>query len=285
MIKIKLAAFSDEADSSINGQITELNKCGVYYTEPRFINGKNVADYNYNDCKEFCKIFADGGIKVWSVGSPLGKVDIDTDINAYLDTVKRVCENACALNTDKIRVFSFYNAYEKREKVFENLAKMVEVAKTFNVDLYHENEKDIYGDVLSRVKDVLDNVEGIKSVYDPANYIQVGEKADDTLLALHKRADYFHIKDVVEATGELVPAGYGDGKIDKLIEMIDKDTVLTLEPHLAIFDAFKDIDNTELKHKFKFTSNKEAFSFAVKSLKELLVKKGYEEINGEFIKK
>ncbi|MBO5928026.1 MAG: sugar phosphate isomerase/epimerase [Clostridia bacterium] len=284
MAKIRLAAFSDEAATSIQGQIKELNNCGVYLTEPRFINGKNVADYNAKECKEFCKIFADGGIKVWSVGSPLGKVDINVNFNEYIETIKRVCENACALETNKIRVFSFYNAYTERQKVLDNLNKMVEVASSFNVELYHENEKEIYGDNLARVIDVLENVKGIKSVYDPANYIQVGEKSNDTLLALHNRSDYFHIKDVVEKTGELVPAGYGDGDINKLVGMIEKDTVLTLEPHLAVFDAFKQVDNTEMKHKFKFTSNVEAFAFAVKSLKELLVKNGYREINGEFVK-
>ena len=45
--------------------------------------------------------------------------------------------------------------------------------------------------------DVLDNVKDLRCVYDPANFLQSGEKADKTLALLHNRADYFHIKDVI----------------------------------------------------------------------------------------
>ena len=101
---------------------------------------------------------------------------------------------------------------------------------------------------------------------------------------LHHRADYFHIKDVVAETGELVPAGYGDGDILKLIELIDEDKTLTLEPHLAVFDSFKSIDNTEMKHKFVYKNSNEAFDAAVIALKNLLKKAGYKEENGGFVK-
>ncbi|MFQ7076942.1 MAG: hypothetical protein ACLRSW_02885 [Christensenellaceae bacterium] len=57
----------------------------------------------------------------------------------------------------------------------------------------------------------MSNVKGLKYVYDPANYIQVGEEAERTLVSCAK-TDYFHIKDVTAETGELVPAGYGSGK-------------------------------------------------------------------------
>jgi sugar phosphate isomerase/epimerase len=122
-------------------------------------------------------------------------------------------------------------------------------------------------------------------VYDPANFLQVGESdSNKTLEALHSRAHYFHIKDVISATGELVPAGEGDGNIDKLVANIKDDKVLTLEPHLAIFDSYKSIDDTEMKNKYVFSSNEEAFDYAVKSLKNILVKNGYKEIKGAFVK-
>ena len=79
-------------------------------------------------------------------------------------------------------------------------------------------------------------------------------------------------------------AGYGDGKIDRLINMLDRSVTLTLEPHLAVFDAFKSIDKSIMKHKFKFENNEQAFTFAVNALKELLSKNGYVEKDGYFIK-
>jgi sugar phosphate isomerase/epimerase len=164
------------------------------------------------------------------------------------------------------------------------MQKMVDMGNKYGVRMCHENEKDIYGDTLERTVEILDNVKGLSCVYDPANFIQVGEKSSDTLSALHKRAYYFHIKDVIEQTGELVPAGEGDGDINKLVADIAYDKVLTLEPHLKIFDSYKSIDDTEMKNKYVFASNEEAFDCAVNSLKKILVKNGYKEIKGAFVK-
>jgi sugar phosphate isomerase/epimerase len=181
-------------------------------------------------------------------------------------------------------MFSFFNAYNQADKVKTYLKEMVAIASEEGVWLYHENEKDIYGDTLARVNEILAEVEGLRAVYDPANFLQVGEKADDTLDALVDKVGYFHIKDVIFETGELVPAGHGDGKIDELIAKLNRGTTMTLEPHLHIFDAFKSIDDTQMKHKFHFTSNGEAFDAAVSALKKLLTEAGYHEVEGGFTK-
>ena len=281
---IKLCAFSDEASSDAEGQIAALKRNGISLTELRSVGGKNVKDFTITEAAEIRNKFNNNGISVWSVGSPLGKVDLATDFETYLTTVKHVCELAVALGTDKIRVFSFYNAYNEPQKVFDRMNRMAEVAAEFGVTLYHENEKDIFGDTADRVLEIMKNVRGWKYIYDPANYIQTGEKAERTLSLFHKRTDYFHIKDVVASTGELVPAGYGDGKIDELISGISEDKVLTIEPHLTLFDAYKAIDGSEMKHKFTFNNGNEAFDAAVAALKTLLKKAGYREQGGAFIK-
>ena len=281
---IKLCAFADEADGTLEGQIKALNENSIPYLEVRGINGKSVAGFTVDEAKQYRKQLNDNGIFAWSLGSALGKVDITCDFEDYKNTVRHVCELAGVFGTDKIRMFSFYNAFEERNKVIDYLSQMVEIGKEFGVYMYHENEKGIYGDIGQRCVDILDNVKGIKCVYDPANFIQCGEKADDTLALLHKRADYFHIKDVDEKSQAIVPAGFGDGKVDKLIKDITDDKVLTLEPHLSAFVGFKDIDKTEMKHKFSFASPRVAFDAAVKATKDLLANAGYKEINGEFVK-
>lgn len=281
---IKLSAFSDEAASSICGQIEAMKRNNIRLTELRSVDGKNVLDFTIAEAKVYQKQLADNGIAVWSVGSPLGKVDISVDLDEYMEKVKYCCELANVLKTDKIRMFSFFNAYHEKNKVFDGLSRMAEIAKVYDVCMYHENEKDVYGDILERVLEIQREVPALKSVYDPANFLQVGEKADDTLPALIRKTDYFHIKDVIAETGELVPAGYGDGKINRLIEGIIDDKVLTLEPHLAVFAGYATIDNTEIKNKFYFTSNDEAFDVSVNALKKLLVAHGYKENGGSFTK-
>lgn len=281
---IRLCAFSDEASRELKGQIAALLRNGISLTELRSVGKKNVKDLTTGEAKEVRKELNGSGISVWSVGSPLGKVDLAADFNAYLDTVKHVCELAVVLGTDKVRAFSFYHAYQEPQKVYDRLNRMAEVAEEYGVTLYHENEKEIYGDTADRVLAIMENVRGWKYVYDPANFIQVGEKAERTLSLLHSKTDYFHIKDVIASTGELVPAGYGDGKIAELIDAIADDKVLTIEPHLALFDAYASIDGSEMKHKFTYKDGNEAFDAAVSALKNLLKNAGYRKENGAYIK-
>ena len=146
------------------------------------------------------------------------------------------------------------------------------------------NDKGLYGDNLARTKEVLDATPGLYYVYDPANFLQVGEKAADTLAELAPRAYYFHIKDVISETGELVPAGYGDGDLHGLVRAIKDDKVLTVEPHLKIFSGYVLNDKTVLKTKFHFESNVEAFDAAVAAIKKILVEEGYTEKEGAFVK-
>ena len=269
---IKLSAFSDEAGSSIAEQIAAMKRNGISYTELRSIDGKNVSDFTIEQAKEYQKTFEENGISVWSIGSPLGKADIEVDFAEYEKKVRHVCELAKIFKTDKIRMFSFWHANDKEEKVYENLRKMVAIGEEYGVQMCHENEKDIFGDIAERVLKIMENVDGLKYIYDPANFLQCDEPADKTLDLFHNKTEYFHIKDVIVESGALVPAGYGDGKIKELLERITDDKVLTLEPHLAVFDAYKSIDNTEMKHKFTYASANEAFDAAVAAIKK---KTGY----------
>lgn len=281
---IKLCAFSDEAGNSLDEQIIALKRNNISLMELRSIDKKNVADFTLQEAKDYQKKLEENDIQVWSIGSPIGKVSIDVDFEQYLKKVEHVCQIAQIFKTDKIRMFSFFKAYDHEEKVYEYLQKMVDVAKKYNVYLCHENEKDIFGDIAIRVKKIMDNVNGLKFIYDPANYLQCEQLATDTLNMFHDKTDYFHIKDVIVETGQLVPAGYGNGMIEELLRRINDDKVLTLEPHLTVFDAYKSIDNSEMKHKFTYKDNNEAFDAASNSLKALLVKVGYKEENGVFVK-
>lgn len=281
---IRLSAFSDEAGNGIYEQIDAMKRNGISLTELRSIDGKNVSEFTTKEAKEYQKIFEENGISVWSIGSPLGKADIEVDFKEYKNKVRHVCELAKIFKTTRIRMFSFWHANEKPEKVYKYLREMVKIGDEYGVSMCHENEKDIFGDISERVLSIMQNVEGLKYVYDPANFLQCDEPSEKTLDLFHDKTDYFHIKDVIMSSGELVPAGYGDGNIKELILRIKDDKVLTLEPHLAVFDAYKSIDNTEMKHKFTYSTANEAFDAAVIALKNLLNQAGYIEKNGVFVK-
>lgn len=281
---IKLCAFADESSSSLDGQIDALKRNNIPYLEIRSVEGKNVSELTDEEAQKIYEKLSANGLSVWSIGSPLGKAEVNVDFDEYLKKIERVCKIANILKAENIRCFSFFNGYEQSDLVIEQMKKMVAVGKKYGVKMCHENEKGVYGDTLERTVELLDKVEDLYCVYDPANFIQCEQKSEDTLSALHGRAHYFHIKDVIFETGELVPAGEGDGDINKLVGDINDDKVLTLEPHLQIFDAYKSIDDTEMKNKYKFDSNEEAFDTAVKALKGILIANGYKEKGDKFEK-
>jgi len=123
-------------------------------------------------------------------------------------------------------------------------------------------------------------------VFDPANFIEVGEDIGVALDTLFDITEYFHIKDAIYETGEIVPAGYGDGRLAELVSRLpqDRDIVLSIEPHLAVFSGYSEIDNTEMKNKFCYENNDRAFDAAAEAIKKLLTEAGYREKDGGFSK-
>lgn len=280
---IKLCAFSDEAADSLDGQISALTRNEILLTELRSVDKVNVSALTERAAHDTAGRLRTYGISVWAVGSPLGKTDISVSADEWSESVKRICGIANALDTDKVRAFSFFNAYDRGGEVVDRLCLAAEIAKAFGVTLYHENEKAVYGDTLERVAFLMQNLPGWKFVYDPANFIQCGQSARSTL-RLAPKCDYYHIKDVVASTGEIVPASVGDGEIPALIDRIDKDTTFTVEPHLALFSAFSQIDGTRIKLGHVYPSGDAAFDAAVAALKDLLNKCGFKAHNGSYTK-
>lgn len=273
---IRLSAFADEASESVEEQIKALHRNRIPYIEVRALDGVNVSKVSEEDAKKYAARFAEEDIRVWSIGSPLGKIEIDCDFEEYKKTVRHVCRLAQIFNTDKIRIFSFFEAYGSEAKVFAYLQEMVDIAKEYGVTLYHENEKKIYGDTVERVLRIYENVKGIKLIYDPVNYIEVGADPTEALNILYGSVGYFHVKDMISDSKIHVPAGLGDGKIDNIVERIgDTDAVLTLEPHLMVFKGFAEIDGGELNTRFSFADGNAAFDAAAEAMRKILADKGY----------
>lgn len=279
-MEIKLCAFADEASPLLSEQIAALNRHNIPYLEIRGVNGKNISKCTPEDAVEWKRELDAGGIRVWSIGSPIGKVAIGLPFEEHLALAENLFRIANVLDCDKVRMFSFYEVEAAdEEKVWANLTALCELAARYGITLYHENEKGIWGDVAARCVSILDHVPALRSVFDPANYVQCGQDIPEALALLRDRTGYYHIKDAMAQDGSVVPAGMGDGCLEQVLAGISEDTVLTLEPHLKVFDGYGGIDNTELKNRFVYKTSEESFAAAVDALKALLTKLNYKEEN------
>ena len=289
MAKFVLSGFADEAGDTIALQIAALQRNGIGFIEPRTIEKEGVIFKSDAELKEIRRQLDDGGVRVSSIGSPIGKYSIDEPLAPHLEDLKRALNCAHILGTNLIRIFSFFVPQERlkecRGAVLDRLSVMLDLAKAEGVTLCHENESKIYGQMPGEVEDLLGSLPDLGGIFDAANYrmndADTARGIDVTLPSLK----YMHIKDAIFAEQAIVPAGEGEGKIAEAIGKVDRHTdnavFLSLEPHLHVFSAYASIDEHELKGRRKFASKGEAFDFAVSALKTLLKNEGYSE-NGPF---
>lgn len=273
----RISAFADEADKMLSGQIAAMQRNGIELLEVRGVDGVNVSDLTPDKARDVRRQLDDAGIKTWSVGSPIGKIDVDGDFNAHVDKFMHTLEIARILGAERMRIFSFYHEHAPvsdtlLRRVLVRLNMLLEKSRGSGVQLCHENEKGIYGDVASRCLEIHKQLPGLKAVFDPANFIQCGQDVLKAWDMLSPYVDYLHIKDVA-ADGTMVPAGMGVGNIPELLRRYgqQRGSVMTLEPHLAVFDGLKDLEQDDASMQgMVYKSNEAAFDAAAQALRNLI---------------
>ena len=270
---IQLSGFADEIGPDLGLQIETLASENMAFLELRGVWDTNVLDLTEEQRAEVRERLGDAGIRVSSIGSPIGKVRIDEPWGDHVERFKAALDAAAFFEAPYIRLFSYYppedgSIADHRDEVIRRLNEQVEMTAGRAVTLLHENEADIYGEQPDGCLDLHENVPGLKAVFDPANFVQAGVKPAEAWAALKEHVVYFHIKDVVAGTGKVVPAGEGDGNIPEILrEAICErgySGFISLEPHLAVAGQFAGFSGPDL------------FKKAVQTLKKILDSLGAE---------
>ncbi|MBD3386987.1 TIM barrel protein [candidate division KSB1 bacterium] len=245
---LKVSAFADEISDDLQEQIKHLKANNVGFIELRSVAGKNVLDLSRSEIEQIRNQASDEGIGFSAIGSPLGKFPLDGYFTDQLDGLKKALDYAARLNAPYIRMFSFYipkdeNPAQHRSQVLDWLGKMALEAEKTDIVLAHENESGIYGDTGDRCLDIYEQIksDSFTGIFDFANFVQCNQHPyQDCWLKIKSYISYFHIKDAMITTGEVVPPGKGDGAVETILtEAIHDgfDNFLTLEPHLSVAEA------------------------------------------------
>ena len=92
---MKIYAFADEASPSIDEQIAAMKRNGLNGLEIRGVDGENVSVISLNKAREVRRKLEDAGLSVWSIGSPIGKIDIKNgDFDTHLDHLRHTLDVA-----------------------------------------------------------------------------------------------------------------------------------------------------------------------------------------------
>jgi sugar phosphate isomerase/epimerase len=239
-----MSGFADEIDPDPSTQCAVLDDLGIRYVEFRSAWDVNVLDLTDEQLAEVKGVLDARGFGVSSIGSPIGKIAITDDFDAHLRRMDRAVEVAQYLGAPYIRVFSFFltadqRPQDHRDEVVRRMSALAEKAAAGGVVLLHENEKEIFGDLPERVLDLVTAVDSpaLRLAWDAANYIQCGVVPfPEAYALLRPYTDYIQIKDAVLATGEVVPAGEGDGRLRETVRALADDGYegfVSMEPHLT----------------------------------------------------
>jgi len=240
-----LSGFGDEIDADPAIQLSVLLALGARHIEVRSAWGTNVVDLSVEQIDRLATMIAAREMGVSAVASPVGKVDVDRDDGGELERLNRAITAAQRLGAPYIRIFSFYRGdgvpvESVRDAVITRMRSFADLAERSDVILVHENEKDIYGDVPTRVQDLIESVgsSALQVAWDNANFVQVGVRPfTDGYALLRPYLAYLQVKDAIAGTGEVVPAGEGDGELLATVTALRDDGYAgfaSLEPHLTI---------------------------------------------------
>ncbi len=252
-----LTGFADEISPDLDEQLATLAAEGMCYLEFRGVWGKNVLKVSDDELARVRAGLARAGVKVSSIGSPIGKIAITGDFAPHLADFERALRVARVLDAPHIRIFSFFipageDPDRYREEVLERLGCIVRAAEGSDVTLVHENEKEIYGDTPARCLDLLTAIDSprLRAAWDPANFVQCGVRPHpEGYEVLRPFIAYVHVKDALLGSGQVVPAGQGDGQLRETIAALREsgfDGFFSLEPHLKSVGTYSGFSGPEL---------------------------------------
>lgn len=275
-----LSAFADEVSSDFTKQLEYLKSKDISYIEPRNINGTGVAAITLEEAKNAKKMLDDYKIGVSSIGSPIGKISVEDDFADHIRLFEHMMDIAEIFETKNIRMFSFFypkntDVHTHRAAVLARLEILLELAEKRGLTLCHENEKAIYGEAPEDCLDLMKHFDGrMKSVLDMGNFAFCQKDPMKGYEYLAPYIEYIHIKDAFYDT-RIVPAGQGEGKVFEILsaynKYTDKDTFLTMEPHLTVFDGLNKLSNMDdIKVQNAYATPEEAFDAAVAALRGIL---------------
>ncbi|MDX6203034.1 MAG: hypothetical protein QOE24_2766 [Frankiales bacterium] len=239
-----LSGFADEVAPDLDEQCALFTELGIGWVEFRSAWDRNVLDLDDAEVDRVRKTLEQYGLRVSSIGSPIGKIGIEDDFGAHLLRFDRALQVAEVLAAPYLRLFSFFlpagqDPALHRDEVLRRMSALAARAEGRGVVLLHENEKEIYGDSPARCLDLVESVGSpvLRLAWDSANFVQCGFRPfTDGYAMLRPYVDYMQIKDARLATGEVTPAGDGDGELRETVAALRDDGFdgfFSLEPHLV----------------------------------------------------
>ncbi|OHD82100.1 MAG: hypothetical protein A3J97_09115 [Spirochaetes bacterium RIFOXYC1_FULL_54_7] len=256
-----LSGFADEAATDLAGQIRVTRKLGWSHIEARSVDGQNLNDLPEDKFLEVARTLDEEGIQVNCLGSTIANwgADLDTPFNETLVQVDRAVKRMKVLGIPMIRIMS-YKVYADAEgraldqRAVERFDRLKQICGRFldaGLTPVHENCHTYGGMSLEHCKRLLDELPGLKLVFDTGNppltndFSRFFPYPKQSSWAFYERFRqhivHVHIKDAYfeKTSGAEVYTfpGEGQGDVVKIVHALKAsgyDGALSIEPHMAV---------------------------------------------------
>jgi sugar phosphate isomerase/epimerase len=261
---VYLTGFADEAADDIDGQIRATKELGWKHIEARGVHGETIHDLPDAEFDSVCEKLAAAGVQVNCLGSSIanwGK-SITAPFQETLDVVDRSIPRMHKLGAKLVRIMSYAIIQDRppddqmAEERFRRLREIVRRFGDAGITVVHENCMNYGGMGWPFTLELLENVPGLKLVFDTGNPVgtpdyrgpdpHARQSSWDFYRHVKDHIAYIHIKDgrfvrdIPGATfpeAEYVWPGEGDGDVKRVVkDLLDSgyDGGFSMEPHLTV---------------------------------------------------
>ncbi|MBH68276.1 MAG: sugar phosphate isomerase [Rhodospirillaceae bacterium] len=247
-----LTGFADEASQDVRWQIKATNELGWNAIEARNIGGSNIHDISDEDFRIVCEFLDEAEIKVNCFGSAIANwsKQISDPFEITIAEVERTIPRMQTLDTELVRIMSFARCVGEEQYKKERFRRLREICARFGdagIIPVHENCMNYGGMSWLHSLELIDNVPGLKLVFDTGNpivsrdFAKPDGSSQDSIeffKQVREHVAYIHIKDAtLEGQRErfLYP-GEGHAEIPKILKMLKDSNYqggISIEPHMA----------------------------------------------------
>lgn len=260
----QFTGFADEAEKSLDGQISTLKEVGWSAIELRLLDGKNVINLTDDEWSATKDKLQAGGIKVVGFGGAIANWSrpITNDFQVDIDELKRVAPRMREVDTKFLRVMSYPNPEdnpmskdEYRNEVIRRFKELAKIAEDENVILAHENCSGYGADAdgwLDMVESV--NSPALQGIMDTGNNSLHEKDVEATWRYYEKCRETFthvHVKCAKPGPdgGDYVTCYVEEDPVQERIlrDLYERgyDGWLSIEPHIkAAIHAGQDVDDS-----------------------------------------
>ena len=254
-----MTGFADEAAKGIDGQIKATLELGWRNIESRAVDGVNIHDLDDTAFDIVYGKLQDAGVSVNCFGSTIANwaKHVNQPMDADLASLQRAIPRMQRLGTKLIRIMSYAVLPDRspedqmKEERFSRVRTITQMLLDAGIQPVHENCMNYGGMGWSYTLALLDNVPGLKLVFDTGNPVFTDDRtkpapfpkqsAWEFYSNVKDHVVYIHIKDGIwdgQKANYTYP-GLGEGDVRKIVEDALRsgyDGGISIEPHLgAVF--------------------------------------------------